>query len=111
MTGSPLPPGRFTAGYSVGDRSASGPAASALAVPAPPSAQVNRLAVLAFALVLILGPLAVPVAMPMAAAGQRQIGRNGQSGAGLARAALFIGAVYLVIGAVVLFLVLSGGGR
>ena len=107
-----LSPSRFSAGYSVGGRTgsevlppATGPASAATSAP------VNQFAVIGFVLILILGPFAVPVGVPIALVGQRQIARTGQSGAGLARAALYIGAVYGVIGVVVVLLAVAGIGR
>ncbi|MBN3458845.1 hypothetical protein JNN96_32940 [Mycobacterium sp. DSM 3803] len=65
---------------------------------------MNRLAGLSFALIVFLGPLAVPVAVPMALAAQRQSARLGQAGAGLAKSTVFIGCAYFALTVVVIAL-------
>lgn len=130
MPDRPLPPSRFGAGHTVGAPTPPAPYASAppptppapyasaprhtsagapppvLASPAQPT---NGLAGVAFALAVFLGPLAAPVAIALGVVAQRQSARLGQAGAGLAKSAVFIGAAYLVLAAVVVGLLLLGG--
>ena len=65
---------------------------------------MNKLAVLSFALVVVLGPFAVPVAAPIAMSARRQSLSLGQAGAGLAKSALFISGAYLALTVVVIAL-------
>lgn len=53
---------------------------------------------------MLLGPFAAPVTIPLAAVTHRQILRSGQAGAGLAKATVFVGAAYVVVGAVAVLL-------
>lgn len=102
MNQSPLPGSKFGAGYTVG-----GPAVTGVVNPAsgpPGPSTLNGTALAAFVLTLILGPFAAPVTIPLAAMAHRHILRSGQAGAGLAKATLFVGAAYLVIGAVAVLL-------
>jgi hypothetical protein len=114
-----LPPSRFGAGYTVGAPASTGPAPAPLVQSAAVShpgavyshdghsaAGVNALAVVAFVLVLLFGPFVVALTIPMAFVARSQISRSGQSGAGLAKAALALSAIYLAVGAVVLILAL-----
>lgn len=75
---------------------------------APHSAQ--RVALLAFVFVVCLGPLAAPVAVPMAVVARRRAARSGHSGEGLAKAATFIGVAYLALAAVVVLLQIAVPG-
>jgi hypothetical protein len=69
--------------------------------PADPAARgLNPLAVAAFTIAMFVGVLA-PVTGVMGLAAQAQIRSSGQAGAGLARAAVIISGVYLVLGLVV----------
>ncbi|MGE0214232.1 hypothetical protein [Mycolicibacterium sp.] len=109
MTEPPLPPSRFGAGYTVGAPAAGAGVPAPVAATPAPAMPVNRIAVIAFVTVLVFGPLAVPFALPLAVLARRQIGRTGHGGAGLATAALCIGAGYLVLGAVVAVLAVTVG--
>lgn len=100
MADSALPPGRFGAGYTVGGMTPAPPAA-----PAPPLARrLNRLAAATFGAALFFGLVVAPFTLPLSYLAQRQVQASGQDGAGLAKAAMLISALYLVIGAVVIVL-------
>lgn len=116
-----LRPSRFAAGHTVG-RTAIHPAVSAnFGCTAPPPVSspqslvnaapqsTNKLALASFILVVTLGPMAAPVGLPLALAAQRQSARSGQRGAGLAKAAVFIGLAYVALAATVLALHLLVG--
>ncbi|MGV0715834.1 hypothetical protein ABQE93_10550 [Mycolicibacterium sp. XJ662] len=68
----------------------------------PPTSRLNRLAAVTFGAALLFGLVVAPVTLPLSYLAQRQIQASGDSGASLARAAMLISAVYLVIGAVVI---------
>ena len=106
-----LPPSRFGVGHTVGGPSthsatpAAPPLASPVLAPAAGSdGPTNRLALLAFVAVIGLGPLAAPLAVPAAVVAGRQCAQSRQRGAGLAKAAVFIGVAYLVFAVVVVIL-------
>lgn len=117
-----LPPSRFGVGHTTGGPavhavSQSPPPAPSYApplgpsTPAPaPDGPTNRLALLAFIAVVGLGPLAAPLAVPTAVVASRQCAQSRQRGAGLAKAAVFIGVAYLVFAAVVVILRLLPAG-
>jgi hypothetical protein len=67
----------------------------------PPSPPLNRLAVVAFATSLALGPVAFWLTIPLAAVARTRIRRSAQGGAGLARAAIAISCIYLALTIVV----------
>jgi hypothetical protein len=67
------------------------------------------MALVSFVLVLLLGPLAAAVTLPMSLAARSQIARAGRGGAGLATAALALSCMYLVAGAVVAALAVITG--
>lgn len=93
-----LPPSSFGAGYAA---PAGGDPHAVAAGENSQLARVNRLAAGCFATALFLGLLVAPVTLPLSRLAQRRIAETGEAGAGLARAAGFISAVYLVIGVVV----------
>lgn len=119
-----LPPSKFGAGYTAGgvpaapQVAATIPSASGAAVsshPLSPSANpgVDHVAAAAFVLVVLFGPFVAPLTLPMSYVAGRRIGKSGQSGAGLAKAAKAISYVYLALAVVVLglylFVVRSAG--
>lgn len=100
-----LPPGRFGAGYISGG--ATGAPATGFTAPAlPPAPPLNRLAVATFVTTLVFGLAAALFTLPLSYVAHRQIETLGQSGSGLARAAMVISGLYLVIGLVVVGLYL-----
>jgi len=117
-----LRPSRFAAGHTVGEaatRPVPGPPAPpGPSIPpiAPPPAVVsnglptNRLAIAAFVLVVALGPIGAPVAVPIALGARRQCAVSGRRGAGLAKVAIFIGVAYVALATVVFILRLLLGG-
>lgn len=131
-----LPPSKFGAGYTVGGSASPAPGRPTAkpagtggggrtgSQPSPhstpahdrvdagrhadsPAGGINRLAVAAFLLVLLLGPFGITLALPMSYIARRQMGRSGQGGAALARAAVTICYLYLAVGLVFLFLCLT----
>lgn len=101
MADSMLPPGRFGAGYTAGG--AARASAPTFAAPAsPPTPPLNRLAVATFGITLVFGLAVALFTLPLSYLACRQIETTGQSGSGLARAAMAISGVYLVIGMVVI---------
>ncbi|MEW5808616.1 MAG: DUF4190 domain-containing protein [Actinomycetota bacterium] len=108
MNQSPLPRGKFGAGYTVG-----GPTAGVAADPAfgtSVSSRFNGAAFVAFVVTLLLGPFVAPVTIPLAVMAHRQILRSGQAGAGLAKATVFVGVAYLAVGAVAVLLMFWPAG-
>lgn len=103
MADSALPPSRFGAGHTSGNASST-PVLQA-------ARRLNPLATVSFAAALVLGLVAAPVTLALSYVAQRQIRTSGHSGAALAKAAMFISVVYLVIGIVVIGLhfYLTGG--
>ncbi len=91
-----LPPSRFGTGYTAGV-SHSLPAAASGPVAAP----LDKLAAVTFIAALLLGPLATALTLPLSCVAIRRIGDSQKSGAWLARAALMISGVYLVLGVAV----------
>ena len=117
MTDPRLPPSRFAAGHTVGGTTPPTAAYRSLAAqpllhPAatpPPTQPTNRLALLAFIVVVFLGPVGAPITVPMAVVAGRQCTRTGQRGAGIAQASVFIAGAYFALGAVVAILWLALG--
>lgn len=68
------------------------------------SQPTNRLALLAFTIVVLLGPVGAPIAVPMALVAGRQCTRTNQRGTGIAQASVFIAGAYFALGAVVVIL-------
>lgn len=105
MADSAVPPSKFGAGFTTGSATAPPPAPVS---PRPGSAvlnqaaPLNKLAVGTFVAALFLGLVVAPFTLPLALVAQRQIQDSGESGAGLARAAVIISGVYLIFGVVVL---------
>lgn len=106
-----LPPGRFGAGYISGGATWA-PAAGFTAPAVSPGPPLNRLAVATFVMTLVFGLPAALFTLPLSYVAHRQIETSGQSGSGLARAAMVISGVYVVIGVVVagLYLYLPNPG-
>lgn len=104
MSNPVLPPSRFGAGYTTGAQTPH--AAPVPGAPSAPVAQTNPLAVASFALAVLFGPFLVPATIPMALVARSQSKSLGESGTGLASAALIVSAIYGVVGAVVLILYL-----
>ncbi len=102
MSNPVLPPSRFGAGYTTGAQTTH--AAPAPNAPTAPVARTNPLAVASFALAVLFGPFLVPATIPMALVARSQSKSLGESGTGLANAALIVSAVYAVVGAVVVIL-------
>ncbi len=100
-----LPPGRFGAGYICGGATWA-PAARLNAPALSPAPPLNRLAVATFVTTLVFGLPAALFTLPLSYIAHRQIETSGQSGSGLARAAMVISGVYVVIGVVVVGLYL-----
>lgn len=117
----PLPPSRFAAGHTVGGTMnaqaavapsrpvATGPQTPLLAVATAVHLPTNKLAITAFVLVVAFGPVGALGAVPIAVVAYRQCVASGRRGAGLAKAAIFIGAAYLVLAVVVVMLRLLTG--
>ncbi|KUI25569.1 hypothetical protein AU196_22390 [Mycobacterium sp. IS-1742] len=105
MADSTLPPGRFGAGY-VSGGAARAQHAGFTAPALPPDPPLNRLAVATFVTALVFGLAAALITLPLSYVAHRQIETSGQGGAGLARAAMVISGLYLVIGLVVVGLYL-----
>jgi hypothetical protein len=114
-----LPPSRFGAGYVVGSP-ATAPSATAPTVVAPAnptqpgggpgapmiaSAGVNPLAVAAFGLIVLFGPFAIPLSLPLAYVARAQLTSSSQGGGGLAKAAIALNFVYVAVAATVVVLV------
>lgn len=95
-----LPPGKFGAGYISGG-SAWAPSAALTAPALPPAPPLNRLAAATFVAALAFGLVVALMTLPLSYVAHRQIETSGQTGMGLARAAMVISGVYLVIGIVV----------
>lgn len=66
----------------------------------------NKLALTSFILLVLLGPVAAPAALPLAFVAQRQCVRSAQHGAGLAKTSVLIGVAYLVFAGIVALLLL-----
>ncbi|KUI39021.1 DUF4190 domain-containing protein [Mycobacterium sp. GA-2829] len=100
-----LPPGKFGAGYVAGGAKG-GPAAVFTAPTVSPAPPLNRLAVATFVTTLVFGLVAALFTLPLSYVAHRQIEASGESGSGLARAAMVISGLYLLIGFVVVGLYL-----
>ncbi|OBF48765.1 DUF4190 domain-containing protein [Mycolicibacterium monacense] len=105
MADSTLPPGRFGAGY-ISDGATWAPAAGFTAPELSPAPPLNRLAVATFVTTLVFGLATALFTLPLSYVAHRQIETSGQGGSGLARAAMVISGVYVVVGAVVVGLYL-----
>jgi Domain of unknown function (DUF4190) len=122
-----LPPSRFTAGYTAGPTAnASGqslgatpvtypavtPGVATVSAVNPPTQGSNALATVSLVAVLLFGVFVVPATIPMGLVARSQIRQRGQSGAGVANAALVVSAAYALIAAaaVVLWLMIPADG-
>lgn len=109
-----LPPSRFGAGHTMGGPVglSPAPATSSDHRVSGPEAAVSGAGLAAGALILalLMGPLGSPIAVPMAYTARRRIASSSPQAAGLAKAAIFVGYAYLVLGLVVLLMYVGFGG-
>jgi Domain of unknown function (DUF4190) len=126
-SGPQLPPSKFTAGYTTGDgvdggarppgatsvtHSARASSVAAVGAPHPPAGGSNALATASLVAVLLFGVFVVPATIPMGLVARSQIRRRGQSGGGVANAALVVSGAYAFIAVVaaVLWVLIPGDG-